>query len=93
MKFNEDFLKVGKQIVELQKQMHKITKCEANRILENKITDDMQIQRALDGLLEFCNHKRIFLLYRKLCKYYHNLNPMVTAEYIKYYKEEYKSEN
>lgn len=89
MELNKELLKMGKQIVELQKQMYKIAESEANYIIQNKIIDDMKIQRALDGLLEFCEDERVLSLYRKLCKYYYNINPVATANYIKYYREEY----
>lgn len=56
-------------------------------ILLNKTTDQNHIEHVLDGLLDFCFSDSILLLYRKLCRYYLNLNPAATADYINFYRE------
>ena len=64
-----------------------------NDIIDNRITNDNHIQRTLDGLLNLCFDEEILKIYRKLCKYYFNINPQATIDYVNYYKEMYdKSE-
>ena len=60
-----------------------------NEIIKKKITDDNHIQRTLDGLLDFCFDEDVLYLYRTLCKYYYDVNPQATIDYIDYYKEMY----
>ena len=55
--------------------------------------DDKDIQRLLDGLLDFCGDENVLLLYKKLCRYYWDINPQATAEYINIYRETWDYEN
>ena len=56
-------------------------------IITNKLTSQKQIEQVLDALLGFCSDKAKLLLYRTLCRYYFNLDPQATAEYINLYRE------
>ena len=40
-------------------------------------------------MLDFADNEKILASYRKLCRYYYNINPQATAEYIQSYKEMY----
>ena len=40
-------------------------------------------------MLDFAYNEKILALYRKLCRYYFDINPQATAEYIQSYKEMY----
>ena len=62
-------------------------------IIDNNLKDDNEIQRILDGILDFCYDEKMLLLYRKLCKYYYAINPVVTIDYIGFYREMYDEEN
>ena len=62
---------------------------EVDDILTLKISDENHIQKTLDGLLDFCYDDKILYLYRKLCKYYYDINSQATIDYIGYYKERY----
>jgi hypothetical protein len=50
------------------------------------------IERTLDGLLDFCFDSRALLLFRKLCRYYYAIDPSATSEYIRAYREMWDSE-
>ncbi len=61
-------------------------------IIKHKRTDQKGIEHLLDGLLDFCFDDSILLLYRKLCRYYFDLNQQATADYIKLYREMWDEE-
>ncbi len=56
-------------------------------LITHSVIDDNAIQRTLDGLLDFCGDENVLLLYKKLCRYYWDINPEATADYINIYRE------
>ena len=80
-----------KSIIELHKQRYTIVKSEIEKIIKDKVKDERYIQRKLDEMLDillFYENDDSLLLFRRLCKYYFSINPMVTAQYITYYREQ-----
>lgn len=61
-------------------------------ILRSRNRDTRHIEQTLDGLLDFCGHKPVLLLYKKLCRYYFTIHPAATAYYIHAYREMWGSE-
>ena len=62
------------------------------RIIRTRSQDVADTERTLDGLLGFCGYKPALRQYRKLCRYYWDLNPVNTASYINAYREMWDSE-
>jgi len=56
-------------------------------LISHGVKDDKEIQRLLDALLDFCGDENVLLLYKKLCRYYWDINPQATADYINIYRE------
>lgn len=54
--------------------------------------DTRQIERTLDGLLDFCGHAPVLLLYRRLCRHYFDIDPVATVSYINAYREMWDSD-
>lgn len=80
-----------KTIIDLNKQKYEVIKYEIEKIIRDNIKDERYIQRKLDEMLDillFYENDDSLLLFRRLCKYYFSINPMVTAQYINYYKEQ-----
>ena len=80
-----------KNIIDLNKQRYVIIKDEIEDIIRNNISDNMQIERKLDEMLDillFYEADDSLLTFRKLCKYYFNINPQATVDYINYYREQ-----
>ena len=80
-----------KTIIDLNKQKYVIVKDEIEKIIRDNVNDERYIQRKLDEMLDillFYEKDDSLLLFRKLCKYYFSINPIVTARYINYYKEQ-----
>ncbi len=76
-------------VFELHKQRITLMSQEIKGIIKNKITDIPRIEDALDYLFDLLEYNDALLLYRKLCKYYYDINPQATIRYINYYKKEY----
>jgi len=54
--------------------------------------DARQIERTLDGLLDFCGHEPALHLYRRLCRHYFDIDPVATASHINAYRELWDSD-
>ena len=80
-----------KNIIDLNKQIYVIIKDEIEDIMRNNISDNMKIERKLDVMLDillFYETNNSLLTFRKLCKYYFDINPQATVDYINYYREQ-----
>ena len=60
-----------------------------NDVIRRQSKDTKEIEHLLNYMLDFADNEKILALYRKLCRYYLDINPQATAEYIKSYKEMY----
>jgi hypothetical protein len=78
---------------QLAKQAVDIYKPLVDEIILSKTTDDHKIQLTLDYMLSFCFDEQMLLLYKKLCRYYWDLNPQATADYVNYYREMWDEES
>ena len=56
-------------------------------ILRTGSRDAQHIEHTLDGLLDFCGHEPVVLMYRQVCRHYWQLDPAATAFYINAYRE------
>ena len=61
-------------------------------ILRTGSRDAHHIEHTLDGLLDFCGHEPVVLMYRQLCRYYWQLDQTATAFYITAYRERWDSD-
>lgn len=80
-----------KTIIDLNKQKYLIVKDEIEKIIRDNVKDERYIERKLDEMLDillFYENDDILLLFRRFCKYYFSINPLVTAQYINYYRKQ-----
>ena len=61
-------------------------------ILRTRSRDTQHIEHTLDGLLDFCGHEPVLQLYKKLCRYYWDIDPAATADYVNAYREYWDSD-
>ena len=61
-------------------------------ILRTRSRDTRHIEHTLDGLLQFCGHEPVLQLFKKLCRYYWEIDPEATADYINAYREYWDSD-
>jgi hypothetical protein len=60
---------------------------EVEAILKVKSRDSGRIERCLDGMLDFCFDDEMLVFYKKLCRYYIDIDPEATASYVRAYRE------
>jgi hypothetical protein len=60
-------------------------------ILRTGSRDAHHIEHTLDGLLDFCGHGPVVLMYRQLCRHYWQFDETATAFYINAYRERWDS--
>lgn len=61
-------------------------------IVRARSEDVDQIEHTLDGLLDFCFDQEALLLYKQLCRHYHDIDPVATAEYVHAYRQMWDSD-
>ena len=61
-------------------------------ILRTGCQDRQHIERTLDGLLGFCGHEAALALFKRLCRYYWDIDPMATADYVYAYRDMFGSD-
>jgi len=74
---------------DLAKDAYRLYKPKVKGLIASKTKNKNEIERLLDGLLDFCFDDNILILYRKVCNYYYTISPESTVSYIEYYKEMY----
>lgn len=91
-----DFIKNLKplldQIEQLQEQAYSVYKLQVELLIHTKTKDENTIGRLLDHLLDNCGNEKVLLLYKKLCRYYWDIDPVATAFYIQSYREMWDNE-
>ena len=60
---------------------------EVEAIQRAKSRDSRRIERCLDGMLDFCFDHDMLMLYKKLCRYYFDIDPEATGSYVHTYRE------
>lgn len=63
-----------------------------NSLVRFRSRDTRRIEHTLDGLLDFCGYQPALLLFKKLCRYYFDIDPAATVGYINAYREIWDSE-
>ena len=93
---DKDFHDLAKSIVALQKEAVRQTlsfyKLEVERIIDSKSKDTKVIEHTLDALCEVAFDNKVLLLFKKLCRYYYDINPVATVQQIQFYREMWDSE-
>ena len=63
-----------------------------DQILRTGSRDAQHIEHALDPTLDFCGHKPMLALYKRLFRHYWLIDPAATAEYVHAYRERWDSD-
>ncbi len=64
-----------------------IWKPEAERIIDTNSRDINAIEHTLDALCEVAFDDEVLIVFKKLCRYYYDIDPQATAEQIQFYRE------
>lgn len=63
---------------------------ETKHIIQTQSTNIQAIENCLDRLLDFAFHPKALLLFKELCRYYLDIDPEATHQYVNFYKEMYE---
>lgn len=63
---------------------------EIKDIIQAQSTNKQGIENCLDRLLDFAFHPKAFSLFKELCRYYLDIDPEATQQYVSFYKEMYE---
>jgi hypothetical protein len=77
---------------QLARQAEKQYALEVEDILRTQCLDPRRIEHLLDGLLDFCFDSAMLCLYKKLCRYYFEIDPRATASYVYAYRDMWDEE-
>lgn len=75
----------------LARQAERQYSIEVANILLTQSRDARRINRTLDGMLDFCFDPTMLRLYKKLCRYYYDIDPITTASYVYAYRDMWDS--
>ena len=89
---DKQFNKLTKNIQALTTQAYNDYKPLVDGVFANQLTNQKEIENILGYILDFCYDPKMLQLYKSLCRYYWDSNPRVTADYIKYYREMWDSD-
>ena len=91
-----DLHELAKSVVELQKEAVKQTllvyKPKVELLINSNNSDKNAIEHTLDALCEVAFDNEVLLLFKKLCRYYYNIDPVATAQQIQFYREMWDNE-
>jgi hypothetical protein len=62
-------------------------------IIRSRSRDTNHIEHTLDGLLSFCGYDPALQLYRRLCRYYYDIDPAATASHVYAYRDMWDTES
>ncbi len=82
------------RIGELVKETRELARVAAQRysaeveaILRAQDRDSKRIERCLNSMLDFCFDDSMLLLYKKLCRYYYEIDSEAAVSYVHAYRE------
>ncbi len=63
---------------------------EIQHIIQTQSTNIQAVENCLDRLLDFAFHPKALSLFKELCRYYLDIDPEATHQYVGFYKEIYE---
>jgi hypothetical protein len=93
---DKELHELAKSLVNLQKEVIKLTlaywKPEAEKIINSESKDINRIEHTLDALCEVAFDEEVLKVFKSLCRYYYNIDPLATAEHVDIYREMWDNE-
>jgi len=87
----KEIKELGNAIAALQREAVKQTlhywKPEAERIIETNNKDINAIEHTLDALCEAAFDDEVLIVFKKLCRYYYDIDQQAAIEHIEFYRE------
>lgn len=89
----DGFKELAESIQKNTQEAFIIYEVQVDRIYRNKVKDEKEIERVIDVLLDYCYDDKMLLLFKRLCRYYYEINPSATSEYVNIYRELWDEES
>jgi hypothetical protein len=83
---------IAQECRRLARQAEKQYTLDVEDILRTRCRDPQRIEHLLDGMLDFGFDAEVVRLYKKLCRYYLEIDPMATASYVFAYRDMWDEE-
>jgi hypothetical protein len=74
-------------MVALFRQAVPLANAEVDAIIQSGERDTHRIEHQLDHMLGFCCDPDMLLAFKRLCRYYFDIDPVATTEYVNSYRE------
>jgi len=84
--------KIARATQKLARQAEKQYALEVEDILRTRCRDPRRIEHLLDGILDFGFDAGMTRLYKKLCRYYFEIDPSATTAYVHFYRDMWDEE-
>ena len=88
----ESMLGTVESLNQLRNQAYRHYSSLISLILRNEISSEHQLERIMDGLLDFCDEQRFLKLYKELCRHIFDRYPQLVGEHISIYRSLFESE-
>ena len=59
-------------------------------VMAGRITAENEIERIMDGLLDFGDDEKFLALYKKLCRHVYNFYPQLVGEHIALFRMQFE---
>lgn len=82
---------VARQLSELFTRAIHAATVEVNAIIQGGERDTNRIDHQLDHMLGFCCDPDMLVVFKRLCRYYFDIDPVATADHINAYREMWDS--
>ncbi|WP_291099567.1 MULTISPECIES: hypothetical protein [unclassified Flavobacterium] len=89
----DGFKELAESVNKVTQDVFLIYEPQVDRIYRNKVKDEKEIERVIDALLDYCYDDKMLLLFKRLCRYYYEINPSATCEYAYIYREMWDEES
>jgi len=83
---------IAESISLLNEQAYTLYLPMVEELIHSNSKDEHQIEFLLDRIIEIAFTEKGLILYKKLCRYYWDINQEATADFINYYRERWESE-
>lgn len=74
------------QMVALFRQAVPLANAEVDSIIQNGERDTHRIEHQLDHMLGFCCDPDMLVVFKRLCRYYFDIDPVATAGHVHAYR-------
>jgi hypothetical protein len=83
----DNFQEMGQQLTALFRRAIHAANAEVDDLIQRGERDSARIDHQLDHMLGFCCDPDMLVVFKRLCRYYFDIDPVATAGYVDAYRE------